>query len=156
MLTGTRSATIQSDEDRIFEALSNYVTNALAVTPEGGIITVRADGVVAFASGGPAHVEALGLLLAGVSVTAGLNRLLPRWMMGSGLVLAAMAELSCLSLVLPAASYLLPLVRFPAFVWLVAAGALLPDRRKGAREPSPLPGLAPTTSGLVPKPGGST
>ncbi len=111
--------------------------------------TVRALHLIAFAAGGPAHVETLGILLAGVSVTAGLNRLLPRWMMASGLVLAAMAELSWVCLVLPAASYLLPLVRFPAFVWLIAAGALLPRRRKGTGESSPRPGLAPASSGLV-------
>lgn len=99
--------------------------------------------LVAFAMGGPAHVEALGLLLAGVSVTAGLSRLLPRWMMASGLVLAGLAELSWLSLVLPQASYLLPLARFPAFAWLIAAGALLPVARKGGEvSPSRPQGLA--------------
>lgn len=39
------SATILGDDDRILEALSNYLTNALAVTPEGGVITVRAERV---------------------------------------------------------------------------------------------------------------
>jgi hypothetical protein len=104
--------------------------------------TVRALHLIAFAAGGPAHVEALGILIAGVSVTGGLHRLLPRWMMVSGLVLAALAELSWLCLVLPSASYLLPLVRFPGFAWLIAAGALLPRRRKGARASSAHPGAA--------------
>ena len=104
--------------------------------------TVRALHLLAFASGGPAHVAGLGLLLAGVSVTGGLHGLLPRWTMASGLVLAAMAELSWLSLVLPPASYLLPLARFPGFAWLIVAGALLPDRRKGARVSSPRPDAA--------------
>ena len=99
----------------------------------------RALHLLAFAAGGPAHVMAVGILLAGVSVTGGLHRLLPRWMMASGLVLAAIAELSWVCLVLPSASYLLPLARFPGFAWLIVAGALLPDRRKSARMSSPRP-----------------
>ncbi len=107
---------------------------------------------IAFAAGGPAHVEALGILVAGVAVTAGLHGFLPRWMMVSGLAVAAVAELSWLSLVVPGASWLLPLARFPALAWLLAAGALLPARRRGARESSPRPGPA---RGLAFEPGGS-
>jgi hypothetical protein len=130
----------------VFLALSAAVQWALS-WPDAleSQATVRALQLFVFAAGGPAHVVTLGILLAGVSVTGGLNRLLPSWMMASGLLLAAMAELSWLSLVLPPASYLLPLVRFPAFAWLIAAGALLPRRRKGARELSPHPGAAPAT-----------
>jgi hypothetical protein len=49
-------------------------------------------------------------------------------MMIFGLVVAAVAELSSLSLMVPAAAWLLPLARFPALVWIVCAGALLPRR----------------------------
>jgi hypothetical protein len=104
--------------------------------------TAHALQLTAFAAGGPAHVLALGLLLAGVSVTGGIHRLLPRWLMASGLVLAAIAELSWFCLVLPPARYLLPLARFPAFAWLIAAGALIPRSRRQAREPSPHRGAA--------------
>src|SRR6266404_2472221 len=69
---------------------------------------------LALATGGFGHVVALGLLLAGISVTAGLTRRLPRWTMIFGLVVAAIAELSSLGLVFPAAMVLLPLARFPA------------------------------------------
>ncbi len=82
----------------------------------------------AFATGGPGHVVPLGLLVAGVAVSAGLTMRLPRWMMIFGLVVAAVAELSSLSLIVPAAAWLLPLARFPALVWIVCAGALLPRR----------------------------
>jgi hypothetical protein len=96
----------------------------------------RALHLLAFAAGGPAHVMALGLLVAGVAVTAGLGRLVPGWMMTTGLAIAVLAELSWLSLVLPAASLLLPLARFPALAWLIAAGALLPNaRRRAATSP---------------------
>jgi hypothetical protein len=127
----------------VFLALSAAMQWALSwpdVVAAAGL--ARALQLLAFAAGGPAHVMALGILLAGVSVTGGLHRVLPSWMMTAGLVLAAVAELSWLCLVLPAASYLLPLARFPGFAWLIAAGALIPRRRKGARELSPRPGAA--------------
>jgi len=44
----------------------------------------------------------------------------------SGLVVAAVAELSSLGLVFRPAMILLPLARLPALVWIVCAGALLP------------------------------
>ena len=42
---------------------------------------------------------------------------------------AAVAELSTLSLLVPALSVLLHLARFPGLAWLIAAGFLLPVRR---------------------------
>jgi hypothetical protein len=59
-------------------------------------------------------------------------RLLPRPVAWAGLFIAVIAELSTLSLVFPALAILLPLARFPALIWLVVAGALLPTRRKKA------------------------
>jgi hypothetical protein len=88
--------------------------------------TIRAVQLLAFGCGGPAHVAALGLLVAGVSVSAGLTRRLPRWMMIFGVAVAAVAELSTLVLVLPPAAYLLPAARLAAVVWMICAGALLP------------------------------
>jgi hypothetical protein len=81
---------------------------------------------LAFATGGVGFVVPFGLLVAGVSVTAGLTRLVPRWLMIFGLIIAAFAELSTFSLVTDYATYLLPAARFPGFVWLIATGALLP------------------------------
>jgi hypothetical protein len=43
--------------------------------------------LLAFATGGPGHVVPLGLLLAGASLSGGLTRMLPRWVMWFGLVL---------------------------------------------------------------------
>jgi hypothetical protein len=91
----------------------------------------RAPYLLAFAMGGPGAVVPFGLLLAGVAVSAGLSRLLPRWMMWSGLVPAAAAELSTLVLVWPAAAFLLPCARFLGMAWLIAAGALLPVTARG-------------------------
>ena len=90
---------------------------------------VRALHDLAFVTGGVTHVVFLGLLLAGVAVPALILRLLPRPLAWAGLVIAALAELSTLSLLVPALSVLLPLARFPGLAWLIAAGFLLPQRR---------------------------
>jgi hypothetical protein len=70
----------------------------------------------------------MGLLLAGISVPALILKLLPKWLVWFGLFLAVCGELSWLNLVLPQALFLIPLVRFPSFVWLIATGFLLPKR----------------------------
>ena len=52
----------------------------------------------------------------------------------------------------PPATYLLPVVRFPDFAWLIAAGALLPRGRKGARASVPPAGSAVAIpAGLAPR-----
>jgi hypothetical protein len=80
-----------------------------------------------FALGGPGFSVPFGLLIAGVSVTAGFNKLLPRWIVILGLVLAVVGELSWLDILFPKALFLIPLTRFPGFVWLIAAGFALPN-----------------------------
>jgi len=82
--------------------------------------------------GGPGFSVPMGLLMAGVSVTAAFMRLLPRWVIVLGLVLAAAGEVSSLHLAFPQLLFLIPLVRFPGFVWLIAVGFLLPKRRGAA------------------------
>jgi hypothetical protein len=95
-----------------------------------------------FALGGPGHVALTGLLVAGVSVSGGIARLLPRWIAWSGVVLAALAELSTLVLVIPGAVFLLPLSRFFTFVWMIAVGATLPKSKTAlTRTQSRLPPL---------------
>jgi hypothetical protein len=95
--------------------------------------TLRALQLLSFSTGGVGHVVGLGLLLAGVSVPAAFARLLPRWIVWFGLILAVLAELSSVSMVFPVASLLLPLSRFPALVWLIAAGFAMPTSRPGHR-----------------------
>jgi hypothetical protein len=90
---------------------------------------VRALHDLAFLAGGPAHVVFLGLLLAGIAVPGLVLKLLPRPLALTGLVIAALAELTTLVLIWPGLSVLLPLARFPALAWLIAVGALLPHRR---------------------------
>ena len=76
----------------------------------------------AFATGGVGHVAALGMLLAGAAIPAGIAKLIPRWLMWLGLVTALFAELSVWSLVFPGLYFLIPLGRFPAFVWMICTG----------------------------------
>jgi len=61
-----------------------------------------------------------------VCIPAAFFKLLPKWLVAFGLVLAIIGELSVLSLVIPQALFLIPLTRFPGFVWLIAAGFALP------------------------------
>jgi hypothetical protein len=95
--------------------------------------TLRALQLLSFSTEGVGHVVGLGLLLAGVSVPAAFARLLPRWIVWLGLVLAVLAELASVSMVFPMASPLLPLARFPALVWLIAAGFAVPTSRPAHR-----------------------
>jgi hypothetical protein len=81
---------------------------------------------LAFAIGGVGYSAPLGLLIAGVSVTAGFMKLLPKWMVWFGILLAICGETSFLSLVFPQLIFLIPLTRFPGFIWLIIAGFKLP------------------------------
>lgn len=117
----------------ILLAISALVTWVLT---QPGIVddlaSMRAFQLFGFAAGGPAHVAMLGLLMAGVSIPGAFARLMPRWVVWLGLILALVGELSTLSLVLPMAAILIPLARFPAFIWLIAAGFILPTSRRAA------------------------
>jgi hypothetical protein len=87
---------------------------------------LRALYYLSYAFGGPGFSVPMGLLLAGVCVPAAFLKLLPKWVVGLGLVLAVCGELSWLNLIAPKALFLIPLVRFPSFVWLIATGFPLP------------------------------
>jgi hypothetical protein len=84
---------------------------------------------LSYALGGPGFSVPMGLFLAGVSVTAGFMKLLPKWMVVYGLILAVAGEASFFHLVFPKLLFLVPLVRFPGFIWLVLAGFMLQKQR---------------------------
>jgi hypothetical protein len=90
---------------------------------------VHALHVLEFAFGGPGHVVAFGLLVAGVSVSAGIAKLVPRWIMWLGLVVAVFAELSSFTLIAYPATYFLPAARVLGFAWLISVGITLPKSR---------------------------
>src|SRR5713226_273469 len=87
---------------------------------------LRAMYYISYAFGGPGFSVPMGLLLAGVSVPAAFMKLLPKWVVALGLALAVCGELSWLNLIAPKALFLIPLVRFPSFIWLIATGFMLP------------------------------
>jgi hypothetical protein len=81
-----------------------------------------------FALGGPGFSVPCGLLMAGISIPLLFRRLTPRWIPILGLVLAACGELSWLTMEFHSAVALIPLTRFPGFVWMIALGFALPTR----------------------------
>jgi hypothetical protein len=76
-----------------------------------------------------AHAAGLGLFIAGVCVPSLAFGLLPRWLCLFGLVLALVAELSVLTLIVPVAALLLPLVHIASWFWIVPAAIMLPASR---------------------------
>ena len=111
----------------LVSALTQWTLSRPGLTADGTL--VQALYHFLFATGGPGYSVPLGLLCAGIAVPALIMRLLPRWLSMLGLVLAAAGELSALALVVPGALFLIPLTRFPGFLWLIAAGFRLPRQR---------------------------
>jgi len=95
---------------------------------------VRALYYLVYLTGGPWHIVTLGLLLAGISVPSLIVGLLPRSVAWTGLVIAAVAELTTLALIWPGLSPLLPVARFTGLIWLIVAGAMLPLRRRNRQQ----------------------
>jgi len=93
---------------------------------------------LSYAFGGPGFSVPMGLLMAGVCVPAALRKLLPKWIVAFGLLLAIAGELSWFNLVFPKTLFLIPLVRFPGFIWLIATGFMLP-RAVHAPRPTEVP-----------------
>lgn len=79
------------------------------------------------ALGGSGFSVPFGLLLAGVSIPAAFLKLIPRWIVVLGLAIAVCGELSWIYLFFPEALPLVPLTRFPGFVWMIAVGTALPN-----------------------------
>ena len=93
---------------------------------------MHAIAFMAFLTGGVGYVVGLGLLIAGVAVPALILRLVPAWLAWTGLVIAALCELSFLSLVIEPLQFLLPIGRFGGGIWLIVVCFLLPATRAAA------------------------
>jgi hypothetical protein len=119
----------------IFLGISGLFTWSLS---QPGVATdvgaMRVAQLLSFASGGFGHVAAVGLLMAGISIPCLFTRLIPRWICWLGLIVAAICELSILSMIFPQLSILLPLGRFPSLIWLIAVGFTLPKVRRSTDE----------------------
>jgi hypothetical protein len=82
-----------------------------------------------FLFGGAVYSVGFGLLAAGVSVTSYFVRLIPRWMVVLGMLVAITGELSSLSLIAYPANFFIPITRYLGLIWMVfIAVALTKDR----------------------------
>jgi hypothetical protein len=82
-----------------------------------------------FLLGGVVFAVGFGLLAAGVSVTCYFMRLLPRWLVAFGMLMALTGELSSLSLIAYPANFFIPITRYLGFIWMFSvAVALTKDR----------------------------
>jgi hypothetical protein len=86
---------------------------------------VRAIYLLVFLVGGPGHIVALGLLVAGIAMPSLTPGPLPRPLARIGVAIAALCVAATLVLAWPELGVMLPIARVSALVWLVAAGALL-------------------------------
>jgi hypothetical protein len=84
--------------------------------------------------GGAGFSVPFGLLVAGVTIPTAFMRLIPKWIVVLGIAVAICGELSWLYMMVPGALPLVPLARFPWFVWIIAVGLALPS--SGARAAS--------------------
>lgn len=89
-----------------------------------------------FDGGGPGFAVFLGFFVAGVSLAAGLQKQIPRWLMWMGLVVAAAGELSCFTLLNFTAGYFIPVARFLSIAWMLCFAIKLPG---GLPEPQATP-----------------
>jgi hypothetical protein len=119
-------------------ALILWVMSYPGIAQDAGVL--RALYYLVFSIGGVGFSVPMGLLIAGLSVPAAIMKLLPKWLVVVGFALGVIGELSALSLVIPKALFLIPLTRFPGFLWLIAAGFALPaslNRRREVTNASP-------------------
>lgn len=123
--------------------ISGFCTWTLSV-PEvsASLVATRVLHFMSFLFGGAGFAVAFGLLAAGVSVTSLFARLLPRWLVVLGMIVAVAGEVSSLSLITYPANFAIPITRFVGFVWLILVGCFLPKRLRGTEGASPLDATA--------------
>jgi hypothetical protein len=102
---------------------------------------VKAIFFLCFLFGGAVYSVGFGLLAAGVSVTSHFMRLLPRWIVVLGMLLAITGELSSLSLIAYPANFFIPVTRYLGLVWMVSVAVALTKDQTSAQpghNPDPL------------------
>lgn len=139
----TRMHALGCDVAGVRIALFGGFMAAINEAVSGGIIWVMGHPVIAqvpaltqsfhylaVVFGGPGFTMPQGLLMAGISVPAGSMKRLSKTMAAFGLILAVIGELSWFSMMSPRAGILIPLARWPGFIWLIVVGFSL---SKGSR-----------------------
>lgn len=87
---------------------------------------------LSFLFGGALYAVGFGLLAAGVSVTSYFMRLLPRWLVAFGMLIAIAGELSSLSLLTFPANFFIPITRYLGFIWMIIVAVTLTKSRNAA------------------------
>jgi hypothetical protein len=95
----------------------------------GSAQVVKAIFFLCFLFGGTVYAVGFGLLAAGVSVTSHFMRLLPRWIVVLGMLLAITGELSSLSLIAYPANFFIPITRYLGLIWMVSVAVALTKTR---------------------------
>jgi hypothetical protein len=90
----------------------------------GAVVVLQSLG---FDGGGPGFAIFLGVFVAGVSVSAGMHKLLPHWLIWLGIVVAAAGGLSSLTLLNFTAGYFIPVARMLSIAWMVGLAWKLPS-----------------------------
>jgi len=108
----------------MLSALSTWSLTRPGVAASPG--AVHALQALGFIGGGPGFAVNLGLFLAGVSVAAGLHKLVPMWIMWPGIIISLACELASFTLVNFTAGYLIPVGRFLSILWMLAISLKLP------------------------------
>jgi hypothetical protein len=108
----------------IFSALCTWSLTRPGIAEATG--AVRALQALGFVGGGPGFAVPLGLFVAGVSISAGLGKLIPRWLMWLGIAVALACELASLTLLNFTAGYFIPVGRFISIIWMIGLALTLP------------------------------
>jgi hypothetical protein len=112
----------------MLSALCGWSVTRPGIAEANGAVSILQ--ALSFAGGGPGFVVPFGLFVAGVSITAGLHRLIPRWLMWLGVLIAVACELASLTLVVWNAAYFIPVGRFVSVVWMIGVAVTLPTSRR--------------------------
>ena len=116
----------------MLSALCGWSVTRPGIAEANGAVNILQT--LSFGGGGPGFVVPLGLFVAGVSITAGLPSLIPRWLMWFGVCLAVACELAALTLVEWNAGYFIPVGRFVSVIWMIGVAITLPTSIPGNRE----------------------
>jgi hypothetical protein len=115
----------------ILSGLSGWVLSVPDVV--ASVSVVRAINFLSFLFGGVAYAVGFGLLVAGVSVTSYFYRILPRWLVVLGMLVAVAGEFSTLSLIAYPANFLIPITRYLGLIWMMTAAVKL-TRHRGSEQ----------------------
>lgn len=134
----TRMRTLGSDVAGLRIAFVGGIMAAIDEAISGAVIWVMGHPVIAqvpaltqsfhylaVVFGGPGFTMPQGLLMAGISVPALSMKRMSKTMAAFGILLAVIGELSWFSMMSSRAGILIPLARWPGFLWLIAAGFIL-------------------------------